>query len=181
VYEFWLTRWQLLVADLSTLLPPYIVPLLVLFLVIAYVFARIYDIKLSRVLFKPRRLALLIALLATPFLALPAIYFFAPEKMGFAVGGGKLVVDVGWWDVPSSKVYNLSHCRLDWVNASSVKVGRVGYGGAMAAIGKLRILPSGVEGYGMVVRGAEWILVARCPDATYILGAPGLNPRVIHD
>lgn len=92
MYEFWLTRWQLLVADLSTLLPPYIVPLLVLFLVIAYVFARIYDIKLSRVLFKPRRLALLIALLATPFLALPAIYFFAPEKMGFAVGAGSL-----WW------------------------------------------------------------------------------------
>ena len=181
MYEFWLTRWQLLVADLSTLLPPYIVPLLVLFLVIAYVFARIYDIKLSRVLFKPRRLALLIALLATPFLALPAIYFFAPEKMGFAVGGGKLVVDIGWWGVPSGKVYNLSQCMLDWVNASTVRIWRIGRGGPFITVGKITLMPLGVSGYGMVVHDSQWILVARCPDMTYILGGPGLSPEAVYD
>jgi len=104
----------------------------------------------------------------------------APERMGFAVGGGRLVVDVGWWGVPSGKVYNLSDCSLEWINASTTRIWKVGRG-PYVIIGMITLMPQGVKGYGMVTSDAEWILVARCPDAIYILGGPGLSPRVVYD
>jgi hypothetical protein len=78
-------------------------------------------------------------------------------------------------------VYNLSDCGLEWINASTTRIWREGRGGPYVVIGKITLMPQGIKGYGMVTRDAEWILVARCPDATYILGAPGLSPRVVHD
>jgi hypothetical protein len=176
MYEYWLSRWEIIAID-TRFYVPYLLAPLVLIPIVVYVVSRIYGIrKLPRQAFPWFIVAFVVVLLAMygPDLT-------APERMGFAVGGGRLVVDVGWWGVPSGKVYNLSDCGLEWINASTTRIWRSGRGGPYVVIGKITLMPQVVEGYGMVTRDAEWILVARCPDATYILGGPGLNPRVVHD
>jgi hypothetical protein len=168
MYEYWLSRWEIIIIDTQFFVPYLLAPLALIFVVI-YVVSRIYNIR------KPltRR--------SLPWLlVIYGIDLTAPERMGFAVGGGKLVVDVGWWGVPSGKVYNLSDCGLEWINASTTRIWKVGRG-PYVIIGMITLMPQGVKGYGMVTSDAEWILVARCPDATYILGGPGLSPRVVHD
>ncbi len=176
MYEFWLSRWEIITID-TRFHVPYLLASLVLILVVVYVVSRIYDIgKLLR-----RSFPWLIVTFVVVLLVRYGPYLTAPERMGFAVGGGRLVVDVGWWGVPSGKVYDLSDCGLEWINASTTRIWRLGYGTPYIKIGKITLKPQGVEGYGMVTRDAEWILVARCPDATYVLGGPGLSPRVVHD
>jgi len=176
MYEFWLSRWELITIS-TRFYVPYILALLALVFVVIYVMSRIYGIgkPLTR-----RSLPWLIMFIPILFV-IYGMDLTAPERMGFAVGGGRLVVDVGWWGVPPGKVYNLSDCGLEWINASTTRIWRSGRGDPYVVIGKITLMPQGVEGYGMVTRNAEWILVARCPDATYILGGPGLNPRVVHD
>jgi len=181
MYEYWLSRWDIIIIDTHSLVPlfvPYLLPLLVLTFVFIYVVSRIYNIRkpLTR-----RSLPWLIIVFIPILLAIYGTELTAPERMGFAVGGGRLVVDVGWWGVPSGKVYDLSDCGLEWINASTTRIWRKGRGGPYVTVGKITLTPQDVEGYGMVTRDAEWILVARCPDATYILGGPGLSPRVVHD
>ena len=174
MYEFWVSRWELLAAD-----APYLASALAAVAVIIIVFNTIFRIRWRKVLTPPR-----IALVAgTIALAIFLIYLTAPERMGFAVVGGKLVVNVGWWGAPYGREYSLSDCALEWVNSSSAHVMRIGYGGARAAVGWLMVSGPGVkaEGYGIFVRGAEWILIARCPDGTYVLGAPGLSPEAARD
>ena len=160
-----------------TILCPLFLAPLVLIPIVVYVVSRIYGIrKLPR-----RAFPWFIVAFAVVLLSMYGPDLTAPERMGFAVGGGRLVVDVGWWGVPSGKVYNLSDCGLEWINASTTGIWRVGRGGPYVTVGMLSLTPQGIKGYGMVTRDAEWILVARCPDATYILGGPGLSPRVVHD
>ncbi len=176
MYEFWLSRWEIITIA-TRYYVPYLLASLALILVVVYVVSRIYGIrKLLR-----RSLPWLIVTFVVVLLFRYGPDLTAPERMGFAVGGGRLVVDVGWWGVPSGKVYDLSDCGLEWVNASTTRIWREGRGGPYVVVGKITLTPQEVEGYGMVTRDAEWILVARCPDATYILGGPGLNPRVVHD
>jgi hypothetical protein len=177
MYEFWLSKWELITIDTQFFLPYLLAPIALLFVVI-YVVSHIYNIRkpLTR-----RSLPWLIIVFIFILLAIYGTELTAPERVGFAVGGGRLVVDVGWWGVPSGKVYNLSDCGLEWINASTTRIWRVGRGGPYVTVGMITLTPQGIRGYGMVTRDAEWILVARCPDATYILGGPGLNPRVVHD
>ena len=177
MYEFWLSRWDIIAIDTQFFVPYLLAPLALMFVVI-YVVSRIYNIckPLTR-----RPLPWWIIMFIPILLVIYGSHLTAPERMGFAVGGGRLVVDVGWWGVPSGRVYNLSDCGLEWINASTTRIRRLGYGTPYIEIGKITLTPQGVEGYGMVTRDAEWILVARCPDATYILGGPGLSPRVVHD
>jgi len=178
MYEFWLSRWDIIIID-TQFFVPYLLALLAFTFVFIYAMSRIYNI--CKPLTK-RSLPWLIIVFIPILLAIYSDALMAPERMGFAVGGGRLVVDVGWWGVPSGKVYNLSDCGLEWINASTTRIWRrLGYGTPYIEIGKITLKPQGVEGYGMVTRDAEWILVARCPDATYILGGPGLSPRVVHD
>ena len=177
MYEYWLSRWEIIIINTQFYIPYVLAPIVLLFVVI-YVVSRIYNIRkpLTR-----RSLPLLIIVFIFILLVIYSDALIAPERVGFAVGGGRLVVDAGWWGVPSGKVYNLSDCRLEWINASTTGIWRVGRGGPYVTVGMLSLTPQGIKGYGMVTRDAEWILVARCPDATYILGGPGLNPRVVHD
>jgi len=177
MYEYWLSKWDIIAID-TQFFAPYLLALLVLTFIFIYVVSRIYNIckPLTR-----RPLPWWIIMFIPILLVIYGSHLTAPERMGFAVGGGRLVVDVGWWGVPSGRVYNLSDCGLEWINASTTRIRRLGYGTPYIEIGKITLTPQGVEGYGMVTRDAEWILVARCPDATYILGGPGLSPRVVHD
>jgi len=177
MYEFWLSRWELITIN-TRFYVPYILAFLALVFVVIYVMSRIYGIGKPSTRRSP---SWLIFIFIFVLLILYGIDLTAPERMGFAVGGGKLVVDVRWWGLPSGKVYNLSDCSLEWINASTTRIWRLGYGTPYIEIGKITLKPQEIRGYGMVTRDAEWILVARCPDATYILSAPGLNPRVVHD
>jgi len=176
MYEYWLSRWDIIIIDTQFYVPYVLAPLALIFVVI-YVVSRIYNIRkpLTR-----RSLPLLIIVFISILFVIYSMDLTAPERMGFAVGGGRLVVDVGWWGVPSGRLYDLSDCGLEWINASTTRIWKVGRG-PYVIIGMITLMPQGVKGYGMVTRDAEWILVARCPDATYILGGPGLNPRVVHD
>jgi hypothetical protein len=177
MYEYWLSKWEIITIE-TRFFAPYLLAPLALTIVVVYVVSRIYGIgkPLTR-----RSLPWLIIMFIPILFVIYGMDLTAPEMMGFAVGGGRLVVDVGWWGVPSGRLYNLSDCGLEWINASTTRIWRVGYGGPYVTVGMLSLTPHGIKGYGMVTRDAEWILVARCPDATYILGAPGLNPRVVHD
>ncbi len=178
MYEFWLSKWEI-VASTTQWFYTSLGPFIVFPLVVVYVVSRIYGIKFGK---QPllRFLMFLVGILLFANFVTIIDALVAPEKIGFAIGGGKLVVDVGWWGVPSGKVYDISQCQLEWVNGTAVSIWKVGSGGPVVA-GKITLRPLGISGYGMVVRGAEWILVARCPDMTYILGAPGLSPGAVHD
>jgi len=176
MYELWVSRWEIFVADLRFFVF-YVLPLIAVPVVAAYVISRIYG----KGWFTRRSVPILIGVLIFSFFVVIADSLVAPERVGFAVGGGRLVVDIGWWGVPSGKVYNLSQCMLDWVNASTVRIWRIGRGGPFITVGKITLMPLGVSGYGMVVHDSQWILVARCPDMTYILGGPGLSPEAVYD
>ncbi len=118
MYEFWLSKWELITIN-TRFYVPYILAFLALVFVVIYVMSRIYGIGKPSTRCPP---SWLIFIFIFVLLILYGIDLTAPEKMGFAVGGGKLVVDMRWWGLPSGKVYNLSDCSLEWINASTTRI-----------------------------------------------------------
>jgi hypothetical protein len=178
-YEYWISRRDILSDPLT------ILAFILLSVVVVVVAVTVYVLPPTPPLIR----LLPIIIVAAAVAVFLSIFLSLPARMGFAIGDGKLVIDVGWFGVPTGKVYNISECKLEWFNASGTFIIRarrggalfraMGYGGARVVIGELTILPTGIIGPGMVVRSAKWILVARCPDKTYILAAPGLTPEVV--
>jgi len=92
MYEFWLSRWDIIIIDTQFFVPYFLAPIALMFVVI-YVVSRIYNIRkpLTR-----RSLPWLIIVFISILLVIYSDALMMPERVGFAVGGGRLVVDVGW-------------------------------------------------------------------------------------
>ncbi|MGB9705832.1 MAG: hypothetical protein ACPL3C_10310 [Pyrobaculum sp.] len=173
-YSYYIGRAEILWLTLSEV-GIFIVPVLVGAFAAIYVYYTVYCKGRCR---KPN-LPLIAGLASLSVL----IGFFAetaalPDEMGFAVNKTHLSIDVGIFGAPRGAVYNLSECRLKWVE-DGAKVRRVkGFGIPSLVMGRLYVEGVG-EGVGFAKRPADWILVAECGGQRFILSAPGLSPAAV--
>ncbi|HII47252.1 hypothetical protein [Pyrobaculum aerophilum] len=117
---------------------------------------------------------IIVAALALTYGLEPALTGGFDKNYGFVYNGTHLSL---WaWGAPEFVDYDVSACEKSWYKGSEVEIRRefgVGVPG-FGAMGTLSI--NGVEGYGFLASGYEYVLFIDCGQAKFILGAPGFEP-----
>lgn len=173
--EYFVTPQELLAKVLSLFITPYLALIMyspLLILLVLWVYSKIYGKQY------PIKAAIYIVLIGQVVVFLASIISFLPDiyasprGIGVEIKGGNMTLYLGVW---GTYAVNLSQCQIEWRQELQNVVRVSGTGLPGLVYGNLRV--DGIAAKGILVDGAEYFMIAKCPHGNFVVGVPGLRPQ----